>query len=131
MANKAIEDKCGCGFLLRRSVKSFSLVAYLVHTMEILKLHSATITEILCEADIRLPKNTSKGLKIRRVLDMDSVKNHVSQSIIDKIRSKLDEQEAKRKKNKQQTPETEQNDEDNDSCQQNHFTRQNNTHGTL
>ncbi|CAE7887532.1 unnamed protein product, partial [Symbiodinium necroappetens] len=96
LAPKGVEDKCGCGFLLRRGVKSYGLVAYLVHTLEILKLHSATISEILFEADIRLPKNTSKGLKIRRVLEMDSVKNHVSEGTIASIQKILDEQDEKR-----------------------------------
>lgn len=112
LAPKGVEDKCGCGFLLRRGVKSYGLVAYLVHTLEILKLHSATISEILFEADIRLPKNTSKGLKIRRVLEMDSVKNHVSEGTIASIQKILDEQDEKRKQNKDQKQETEQNEED-------------------
>ncbi|CAE7426242.1 unnamed protein product [Symbiodinium sp. CCMP2456] len=112
LATKPVEDKCGCGFLIRRGVKSFSLVAYLVHTSEILQMHSATISDLLFEADIRLPKNTSKALKIRRVLEMDSVKNHVSQSTIDNIKLILDQQEEKRKKSKDQKPETEHNDEE-------------------
>ncbi|CAE7336219.1 unnamed protein product [Symbiodinium microadriaticum] len=112
LAPKGLEDKCGCGFLLRRGVKSFGLVAYLVHNMEILKLHSATISEILFEADIRLPKNTSKGLKIRRVLEMDSVKNHVSEGTIASIKKILDEQDEKRKQSKEQKQEAEQNEEE-------------------
>ena len=58
---------------------------------------NACLTELLQKHDITMPKNASKAHRIKRILDMDHVKEACGEKTIQKLLLLLQEQEAKRK----------------------------------
>ncbi|CAE7765448.1 unnamed protein product [Symbiodinium sp. CCMP2456] len=97
VCDTALEAKCGTAVLLRRGHREFSLLSYLVHAEHIMSCTNACLTELLQKHDITMPKNAAKAHRIKRVLEMDHVKEACGEKTIQKLLLLLQEQEAKKK----------------------------------
>eukprot|EP00439_Symbiodinium_sp_Y106_P053771 s2876_g7.t1 len=97
VCDKALELKCGTAVVLRRGCQEFSLLSYLVHAELIMACTNACLTELLLKHDITMPKNSAKAHRIKRILDMDHVKEACGPKKIQKLLGLLQEQETKKK----------------------------------
>ena len=70
---------------------------FLVEKGFILKLTVANLMDFLTSCGIRMPKNTTKAARIRRILQLDSIAQECSPDKIRAISEALDKQEEKRK----------------------------------
>ena len=84
--------------MLRRGAKPYSLVAWLVHSGDIMNVLSSTLTELLGALGIRMARLTTKAAKIRRLMTLPEVTEKCHQSEIDMVEALLLEQEQKRNK---------------------------------
>ncbi|CAE7232876.1 unnamed protein product [Symbiodinium necroappetens] len=98
LSDQSLAEKCGSSLVLRRGTKSFSLMPFLVEKGFILKLTVANLMDFLASCGIRMPKNSTKAARIRRVLQMDCITQECSPDKIRAILEVLDKQEEKRRK---------------------------------
>ena len=95
-----LEQKVG-GVILRRGTVAFDLASYLFKTGEIVKITSAAMDELLLSLGVRMPKNATKGAKVRRMMTCDVIASKLDRAVLDAVEAKLKEIEAQRKsKNK-------------------------------
>ena len=113
LAPDSLASKIGCGLLLRRGVSEFTLLPYLVETKKILRLPSASLSDLLLSQNVRMPKNTTVACKIRRLLAEDAVKQSCSEKTVQEIIQFLESREEKRKNHKEKDEEK---DESEESC---------------
>lgn len=113
IAPDSLASKIGCGLLLRRGVTEYTLLPYLVETKKILRLPSASLSDLLLSQNVRMAKNTTVACKLRRLLCEDSVKQSCSETVIQEIMEILAAREEKRKNHKEKDEEK---DESEDSC---------------
>eukprot|EP00439_Symbiodinium_sp_Y106_P039691 s340_g4.t2 len=105
ICEKSLEAKCGTAVLFRRGFQELPLMEYLVSSQQILLCTNASLTELLQQHDIQMPKNSTKPQRIRRILGMDQVKNACGDAKIQKLLNHLEEQEAKKKKKEKENEE--------------------------
>ena len=86
--------------LIRRGRTGVSLLVYLFLTGNILKLTSDTLSEILTQEKIKLPKNSTKRAKITALLKAPMIQENIPEETRISIEKKLDEDEANRKNKK-------------------------------
>ena len=98
LAEPSLSDKCGTSFILRRDMKDFSLMGWLVASGDILKLTVKNLMDFMDSRGTRMPKNTTKAQRIRRILSMDDIQQECSEDVINAILQKLEQQEEKRRK---------------------------------
>ncbi|OLQ00981.1 hypothetical protein AK812_SmicGene16301 [Symbiodinium microadriaticum] len=111
ICDKSLEAKCGTAVILRRGLQELPLMEYLVFSQQILLCTNASLTELLQQHDIQMPKNSTKPQRLRRILAMDQVRNACGDAKIQKLLSLLEEQEAK-KKNKEKENEEQKNEDE-------------------
>ena len=90
---------------LQKGFQELPLMEYLVSSQQILLCTNASLTELLQQHDIQMPKNSTKPQRIRRILGMDQVKNACGDAKIQKLLNHLEEQEAKKKKKEKENEE--------------------------
>ena len=98
IASDSLAQKLGCGLLARRGTVEFSLLPYLVETKKILRLPSASLSDLLAKQNVRLARNTTVSCKLRRLLSVSEVKDACSDAVIQEILATLDLRDEKRKK---------------------------------
>ncbi|CAE7873725.1 unnamed protein product [Symbiodinium necroappetens] len=98
VSDQIMAEKTGSCLVLRRGTKSFSLMPFLVEKGFILKLTVANLMDFFASCGIRMPKNTTKAARIRRLLQMDCITQECSPDKIRAILEVLDKQEEKRRK---------------------------------
>ncbi|CAE7192200.1 unnamed protein product [Symbiodinium microadriaticum] len=111
LAPDSLASKIGCGLLLRRGVSEFTLLPYLVETKKILRLPSASLSDLLLSQNVRMPKNTTVACKIRRLLAEDAVKQSCSEKTVQEIIQFLESREEKRKNHKEKDEEKDESEE--------------------
>ena len=79
-------------------MKDFSLMGWLVASGDILKLTVKNLMDFMDSRGTRMPKNTTKAQRIRRILSMDDIQQECSEDLINAILQKLEQQEEKRRK---------------------------------
>ena len=82
--------------MIRRAAKSQTLLVHLVKTCEILKVTSLTLSEILVHERVKMPKNSSKAAKIRKLMSLHSVCSSVSGEDLARVEKALADQENRR-----------------------------------
>ncbi|CAE7690019.1 unnamed protein product [Symbiodinium sp. CCMP2456] len=105
LCDQSLAEKCGTSLVLRRGTKSFSLMPFLVEKGFILQLTVANLMDFLNSCGIRMPKNTTKAARIRKVLQMDSITQECSPERIQAVLQALEKQEEKRRKKDAQASE--------------------------
>ncbi|CAE7646737.1 unnamed protein product [Symbiodinium sp. CCMP2456] len=98
VSDQIMAEKTGSCLVLRRGTKSFSLMPFLVEKGFILKLTVANLMDFFASCGIRMPKNTTKAARIRRLLQMDCITQECSPDKIRAVLEVLDKQEEKRRK---------------------------------
>ncbi|CAE7789951.1 unnamed protein product [Symbiodinium sp. CCMP2592] len=102
----SMESKCG-GILLRRGPQAYSLLVHLFISGSIMNITSAALSEILIDYECRMPKNSSKHAKIRKLMTLADVKESLSDEGVAQMEAKLQEIEknrsAKKKEKEQET----------------------------
>ena len=90
------------------------MLTHLMKTCEILKVTSLTLSEILNSERTRMPKNSSKAAKIRKLMSLETVRAAVTGDELALIEQALCEQERQRnqKKKEAETKEDEAEDEE-------------------
>ena len=99
-----MESKCG-GILLRRGPRAYSLLVHLFISESIMSITSAALSEILIDYECRMPKNSSKHAKIRKLMTLADVKEALGEDGGARMEAKLQEIEknrASKKKEKEQ-----------------------------
>ncbi|CAE7411251.1 unnamed protein product [Symbiodinium necroappetens] len=97
LAEPVLSDKCGCSILLRRGMKDFSLMGWLVQSGDVLKLTVRNLIDFMDSRGARMPKNATKAQRIRRILSMDDIQQECSADVINAMVQKLEQQEEKRR----------------------------------
>ena len=105
IASSAMAEKNGCNVFFRRALRGHSLLTYLVQMREILTITSECLERLTEWKAIRLPKTATKATRIRKILELEEVKERCCQSSIDGILATLQQQEENRKKKKAQEEE--------------------------
>ena len=100
VCNAGLEGKLGSCFVFRRGAKPYTLVAWLVHSGEILNLLSNVLSELLQAYEIRLARLTTKAAKIRRLMALEEVTEKCDPADIQRVEAVLVEQEQKRNSKK-------------------------------
>ena len=100
--------------VIRRGLTGVPLLVYLFLTANILKITSDTLSEILNQERIKLPKNSTKKTKITALLKAPAVQESVPEEARISIEKKLEEDEANRrtKKTNNQAPDADENDDE-------------------
>ena len=99
--SSALEAKTG-GFVIRRAAKSQTMLTHLMKTCEILKVTSLVLSEILNNERVKMPKNSSKAAKIRKLMTLESVRASVTEEELACIEKALCEQEKQRSQKKKE-----------------------------
>ena len=86
--------------VIRRSVNGQKVLTFLMRSLQILKLTNTIISDILAHECIRMPKNSSKAAKIRKLMSLDIVKKTVNSEQLENLEAALKEQEKNRNKKK-------------------------------
>ncbi|CAE7865863.1 unnamed protein product [Symbiodinium necroappetens] len=110
ICDKSLEAKCGTAVILRRGLQELPLMEYLVFSQQILLCTNASLTELLQQHDIQMPKNSTKPQRLRRILAMDQVRNACGDAKIQKLLSLLEagsKEKNKEKENEEQKDEDE------------------------
>ena len=103
----SLESKCG-GILFRRGPKAYSLLVFLFVSQSIMNITSAALSEILTAYELRMPKNSSKHAKIRKLMTLDDVKTTLGEDGLEGLEQKMLEIEKSRaSKKKEKEPEAE------------------------
>ncbi|CAE7894225.1 unnamed protein product [Symbiodinium necroappetens] len=102
LCEPALAAKCGTNLILRRGSQDFSLMAWLVESRHIMKLTVANLMSFMEASGIRMPKNTTKTQRIKRILAMDSIQNECTKTKIDEVLKMLEKQEERRKKKEEE-----------------------------
>ena len=89
--------------VFRRGKKGFSLLSYLCLTSNILKMTSDTLSQLLQNEKIKCPKNSTRKTKITSLLQASTVEESVPEDIRKAILTKLDEEEANKRKKQSTT----------------------------
>ena len=97
----SLECKCG-GILIRRGSKPYSLLVHLFISETILSITSAALSEILTAYEARMPKNSSKHAKIRKLLTLADVKETLGDHGVARMEQKLQEIEKSRSSKKRE-----------------------------
>ncbi|CAE7583807.1 unnamed protein product [Symbiodinium sp. CCMP2592] len=105
LCDQSLGEKCGTNLVLRRGKKAFSLMPFLVEKGFILKLTNASLMDYLGSCGLRMPKNTTKAARIRRILQLDSITQECSADKIRDVLAVLDKQEEKRRKKEEKANE--------------------------
>ena len=113
LAPDALASKLGCGLLVRRGTVEYDLLPYLVETKKLLRLPSASLSDLLAMQNVRMAKNTTVACKIRRLVCEDEVKAACSEKVIQEILQILDLRDEKKKESKDKDDDK---DESEDSC---------------
>ncbi|CAE7211126.1 unnamed protein product, partial [Symbiodinium sp. KB8] len=100
LAPDALASKLGCGLLVRRGTVEYDLLPYLVETKKLLRLPSASLSDLLAMQNVRMAKNTTVACKIRRLVCEDEVKAACSEKVIQEILQILDLRDEKKKESK-------------------------------
>ena len=110
--------KLGSCVVLRRGTKGYSLLAWLVHSSQILRVLSGVLSDLLNHYQVKMGKMTTKPAKIRRLLSLPEVVENCTEAEIKAVESALQEQENKKLANKNEETEeaAEQLDENQDNC---------------
>jgi hypothetical protein len=104
-----LEQKLGCGIMLRASQKEWALVPFLVESKSVLQLTNDNLQHLLQYLNMPCPKSTTKAWKIRRIMMHETVKGACSADILAEIEQKLVDEENMRKKRKRSDPENDEN----------------------
>ena len=88
------------GILIRRGLKGFTLLSYLFLSEHVLKLNSDTLSDLLSQERIRMPKNSTRKAKIFGLMKTATVQDSVADNILQGIVKKMEEEETNRKKRK-------------------------------
>ena len=99
--NETMASKTG-NVIVRPGCSGQSVLIWLLRSGEIIKLTSSVLSDIIGSHDIRMPKNSSKNAKIRKLMAMNLVKETMSEAELNTLESQLKEQEASRKKKKEE-----------------------------
>ena len=73
-------------------------MCHLVKTENILQVTSAALDELLISQGLRMPKNSSKAAKTRKLLQSDTTQNNLSKDELEAVEKKLQEIEERRTK---------------------------------
>lgn len=111
IAPESLASKLGCGLLLRRGVVEYTLLPYLVESKKILRLPSASLSDLLLFQNVRMAKNTTVACKLRRLLCEDSVKQSCSEKVIQEILEALELRDEKRRNHKEKDEEKDESEE--------------------
>ncbi|CAE7646167.1 unnamed protein product [Symbiodinium sp. CCMP2592] len=98
LAEPSLSDKCGTSLILRRGMKDLSLMGWLVTSGDILKLTVKNLMDFMDSRGTRMPKNTTKAQRIRKILSMDDIQQECGENVLNAILKKLEQQEEKRRK---------------------------------
>ena len=79
------------GILIRRGIKGFTLLSYLFLSEHVLKLNSDTLSELLSQERIRMPKNSTRKAKILGLMKTATVQDSVADNILQGIVKKMEE----------------------------------------
>ncbi|CAE7741926.1 unnamed protein product [Symbiodinium sp. CCMP2456] len=110
----SLESKCG-GILFRRGPRAYSLLVFLFVSQSIMSITSAALSDILTAYEIRMPKNSSKHAKIRKLMTLDDVKTTLGEDGLEGLEQKMLEIEKGRaSKKKEKEPEAEEHADDDD-----------------
>ena len=102
-----MQSKCG-GILFRRGPKAYSLLVNLFISETIMSITSAALSDLLTACDCRMPKNSSKHAKIRKLMTLADVKEALGDDGVARMEAKLQEIEKNRvSKKKEKEQETE------------------------
>ena len=96
--NATLSSKIGCSLVFRKAKRGHSLLSYSVQTCTLTSLTNETLEQLLLWQQIRLPKNTTKATRIRKLLETPHVVQRCTEASIQKLHAKLAEQEEKRQK---------------------------------
>ena len=86
--------------MLRRGPKAYSLLVYLFVSESIMNITSAALSEILAAYEARIPKNSSKHAKIRKLMTLNDVKEALGDDGVARMEQKLCEIEKNRSSKK-------------------------------
>ena len=98
LVNFELAKTLGCNIIIRKQKTGQNLLSYLVSTLEILDVSNDALDSILAWQSTRVSKNTTKAMKVRRLLDLPLVSRTCSREAIDAILRKLAEQDERKKK---------------------------------
>ena len=107
-------EKIGTCAVIRRAKNSDNILVAMMKNHAILKVASATLTNLLLHYGGSIRKLTSKNSKVRQLMRLQMVQESVSQQDLDELESKmiLIEERRKKKKKKKNTDEQAEEDED-------------------
>ena len=101
------------GVILRRAARGHSILAFLFLSGHILKVNSDTLSDLLANEKLKLPKNSTRKAKINALTQASSVRESVSEELLKAIQQQLEEEEANRKKkNRSEDPATDEIDDE-------------------
>ena len=86
--------------VIRRSAAGQKVLTHLMQTGQILKLTNNVLNDIMAHECIRMPKNSSKSAKIRKLMTIDIITRTVSADQLQLLEAMLKEQEKNRAKKK-------------------------------
>ena len=112
LGNGPLCTKNGCSLVFRRSVKKYTLLAWLVHKNNIYKCTSEVLSELLTMHHVRMAKTATKITKVRKLLTLAEVTTQCTQQEINDVENLLKHLEEKRKKGKKQDNNEDEQEED-------------------
>ena len=96
---ESVAGKMG-NVILRRAAHGQSILTWLMKSLEILKVTSSVLSDVVTTHNIRMPKNSSKNAKIRKLMSLPIVKEALTADELACLENKMKQQEENRQKKK-------------------------------
>ena len=96
--NGSLADKMGCCMFFRRSFKGFSLLTALLRNLDIARVPSDCLTQLLKVHSINMRKTATKVCKIRSLCQVETVLKDLSAEEVKGLEELLKNMESKKKK---------------------------------
>ena len=93
-----LADKMGCAIFIRRSLRGYSLLAFLLRTLKINEICSDSLTQLLKIYNVNMRKNATKLCKLRGLMKVDSILKDLTAEEATAVEEVLQEMESKKKK---------------------------------
>ena len=94
----SLADKMGCCMFFRRSFKGFSLLAALLRNLDIARIPSDSLTQLLKVHNINMRKTATKVCKIRSLCQVETVLKDLSAEEVKALEELMKNMESKKKK---------------------------------
>ena len=104
------------GVILRRAARGHNILSFLFLSSHILKVNSDTLSDLLANQRLKLPKNSTRKAKIQALMQAPNIRESVSEEILKDIQRQLEEEDiSRKKKHRLEDPTSEDIDEEQDT----------------